>query len=244
MEPWQDFSVSQWVSAARKIIDGLWKEKKLPIVVGATGFYISALLNGIETIDIPPNEKLRKRLRNGKMEELLEMLRKVDYQRAARLNESDRKNPRRLIRAIEVSLWRREHKLPSRKKLKADILMVGLTAPRDILYKKIDERVDKRLKQGALDEVGKLLAKGVSWNNESMTGTGYWQLRPYFDGKIALKEAIERWKIAEHQDSKKQMTWFKKDKRIRWFDIAELNWKVKVENLVDNWYTRNVKIKI
>lgn len=243
VEPAESFSVSQWVRAAQKVIRNLWKGKKLPIVVGATGFYIKALLDGIETIDVPPNEKLRKKLRNRKTEELLEMLRKVDYQRVTSLNESDRKNPRRLIRAIEVAFWQKRHKLPNRKKLKADILMVGLTAPRDILYKRIDERVEERLKQGALDEVGKLLARRISWDNESMTGTGYRQLKPYFNGRITLNEAIERWKIAEHQDIKKQMTWFKKDKGIRWFDITKSNWRTDVEKLVGNWYTRNEKIK-
>lgn len=239
VEPTESFSVSKWTSAARKVIPSLWKEKKLPIVVGATGFYISALIGGIETINIPPNEKLRKKLRNRKTEELLEVLRKTDYQRAASLNESDRKNPRRLIRAIEIALWRKKHKLPSRKKLKANVLMIGLTTPREAIHKRIDRRVEDRLKQGALDEVKRLLAKGVSWDSQSMTGTGYRQLKPYFTGRIALEEAIERWKTTEHQDGKKQLTWFKRDKKIVWFDVTEPGWKRQVEKTVRDWYHNN-----
>lgn len=239
VEPTESFSVSQWVNAAQKVIHNLWKEKELPIIVGSAGFYISALLDGIETINIPPDEKLRKKLKNKKAEELLGILRKVDYQRAARLNESDRKNPRRLVRAIETSLWQKGHKFPNRKKLKADVLMIGLIASRDVLQKRIDKRVEKRLKQGAVGEVKELLNSGVSWENESMTGTGYRQMKPYFEGKMSLDETERNWKIAEHQDAKKQFTWFKKDKRIRWFDITSPKWRTKVEKVVENWYNNS-----
>lgn len=246
VEAWQSFSVSRWVDVAQKIIDNLWKKKKLPIIIGGTGFYINALLDGIKTIDIPPDRKLRNRLKNKKAEELLAMLQEVDYQRAAPLNESDRKNPRRLVRAIETSLWQKDpacrqagHELPDRKKLKADVLMIGLTAARDVLQKRIDKRVEKRLKQGALEEVERLLAKGVSWNNESMTGTGYRQLKPFIEGKMDLAEAERNWKIAEHQDAKKQTTWFKKDKRIKWFNIINPSWKEEVEKMVENWYNNS-----
>lgn len=239
VEPWQNFSVSQWVDVAQKVIRNLWKKKRLPIIVGSAGFYISVLLDGIETIKIPPDEKLRKKLKNKKTEELLGILRKTDYQRAARLNESDRKNPRRLIRAIETALWQKEHKLPNREKLKADVLMIGLVTSRDVLHKRIDIRVEKRLKQGAVGEVKKLLNFGVSWENESMTGTGYRQLKPYFEGKMELAEAERNWKIAEHRDAKKQFTWFKKDKRIKWFDITNPSWKEEVEKMVENWYDKD-----
>lgn len=239
-EPWQSFSVSQWVGAAQRVIPFLWKEKKLPIVVGTAGFYIKALLDGIETLGIPPSLKLRGELSGENADELFEMLQKIDHQRATSLNKSDRKNPRRLVRAIEVALGRSNSsgRPAVLKGLDADILTIGLTAPREVLHKKIDERVDERVERGALDEVKRLLAEGVSWDNESMTGTGYRQLRPYFGGKITLKEAMECWKIAEHQDSKKQMTWFKKDKRIRWFDMTQPGWEEQVEKLVRNWYYR------
>lgn len=238
MEPWQSCSVSQWVNVAQKVIHNLWREKKLPIIVGSAGFYISVLLDGIETIKIPPDEKLRKKLKNKKAEEFLAMLQEIDYQRAASLNESDRKNPRRLIRAIEIALWQKGHKLPNRKKLKADVLMIGLTASRDVLHKRIDKRVEKRLKQGAVGEVKKLVNSGVSWENESMTGTGYRQLKPYFEGEMGLDEAERNWKIAEHQDAKKQFTWFKKDKRIKWFDITNPSWEEEVEKAIENWYNK------
>lgn len=243
VEPAESFSVSQWVSAAQRVVRLLWKEKKLPIVVGTAGFYIKTLLDGIETLNIPPSLKLRAELSGKNTEELFEMLGWLDSFRAAGMNKSDRKNPRRLVRAIEVALGRSSRPAVS-KKFDADILAIGLTAPREVLCKRIDERVDERLKQGALDEVKRLLAEGVSWDKESMTGTGYRQLRLYLEGEKTLEDAVGRWKLAEHQDGKKQMTWFKRDERIKWFDITELKWQVQVEKLVDNWYTKNVKIKI
>ncbi len=239
VEPWQDFSVSQWVGAAKKVIYNLWKEKKLPVIVGGTGFYIKALLDGIETIDIPPDEKLRDRLKNKKTEELLEILQKSDYQRAISLNESDRKNPRRLVRAIEIALRRGSRQIPAHKELEADALLIGLIAPRGTLRKRIDRRVEERLKQGALGEAKKLFAKGVSWNSEAMTGTGYRQLRRYFGGKETLSGAVALWKTAEYRDAKKQLTWFKKDRRIKWFDITGSKWREKVEKTAGDWYHRN-----
>lgn len=238
VEPTESFSVSQWVNAAQKVIYNLWREKKLPIVVGATGFYTKALLGGIETLNIPPNPKLRRQLNRKDANELFEILSRLDALRAAGMNKSDRKNPRRLIRAIEIALWQSEYNAPSPKKFKADILMIGLTAPRDVLHKRIDKRVEERAKQGAVDEVEQLLNSGVSWENESMTGTGYRQLKPYFEGKMGLDEAKRNWKIAEHRDAKKQMTWFKKGRKIKWFDIAGLAWQEKVEKAVENWYSK------
>lgn len=238
VSPKENFSVSRWVHAAEIVLKYVQKEKRFPIIVGATGFYINVLLNGIETIDIPPDEKFRNKLRNRKTKELLEMLQKIDYQRATSLNESDRKNPRRLIRAIEIAFWQTKHKVPVPKKLKADILMIGLTAPHDILCKKIDKRVEERIKQGAVGEVKRLLAKGVSWDRESMTGTGYRQLKPYFEENRALDRVVALWKIAEHHDAKKQLTRFKKDKRIKWFDISQPKWQEKVEKTVGDWYHR------
>lgn len=242
VNPKEKFSVSGWIHAAEILLRHIQRENRLPIIVGATGFYISTLLDGVGTLNIPPDEKLRKKLRNRKTKELFEMLQKIDYQHAVILNKSDRKNPRRLIRAIEIAnRYRTKGEQPALfggLSKKYDCFIVGLFAPRQFLNRIIDARVEERIKEGAIDETKKLLESGVSLNNESMTGTGYRYLVSYLEGKMAKKEAIGKWKMAEHKDAKKQFTWFKRDKRIKWFDITNPNWYTEVEKLVENWYSK------
>lgn len=237
VEPQESFSVSQWVQTAKKVLGRLQEEEKLPIIVGATGFYIKALIDGIETIDIPPDQNLRKELAGKKANELCEMLNTLDRQRAQGMNESDRKNPRRLIRAIEVAL-QKANSIQATRSVKADFLILGLTAPKEILFKRIDDRVEQRMREGAVDEARRLLEKRVSWENESMTGTGYRQLRGFTEGEMTLKQAEEKWKIAEHKDAKKQMAWFKKDPRVNWTNVTEPGWQEKVEKQVKDWYSK------
>lgn len=235
--PQEKFSVSQWMQAARKVLGCLRQEHKLPIIVGATGFYIKALIDGVETMDIPPDENLRKKLVGKKTDELYEVLKTFDKERADMMNESDRKNPRRLIRAIEVALQAANLGQPA-SSVKADFLVIGLTAPKEILFKRIDDRVEERVQEGAVDEARRLLENGVSWENESMTGTGYRQLRGFVEGEMTLEQAKEKWKRAEHKDAKKQMAWFKKDPRVNWVDITEPGWQGKVEKQVEDWYSK------
>lgn len=236
VEPAEEFSVARWYQAAQKVLQKVWAQAKLPILVGGTGLYIKAVVDGIKTIDIPPNEALRKQLAGKNVDELYDILAQLDSVRAAEMNRSDRRNPRRLVRAIEIALQNQKFNSKFRK---SDILMVGLTAPRDVLYQKIDERVEKRLKEGALNEVERLLNKGVSWNAQAMQSLGYRQLRGYFEKKVSLQEATRAWKNAEHEYARKQLTWFKRDKRINWFEITSSGWQRNVEKLVKKWYSTN-----
>lgn len=240
VDPREEFSVSQWRKAAVGVMRDVWGRKKLPIVVGGTGFYIKALLDGIETIDIPRNKKLRTTLINQSASELYEILARLDSVRAANMNQSDKKNPRRLIRAIELARWKLEMGGGKLDKEvgggKYNILWIGLMAPWDVLRQRIEKRVKGLIEDGALDEVKKLVEAGVAWDAQSMTGIGYQKFRNYFDGKISLEEVWEKWVQADLRYAKRQMTWFKKDKRIQWFDITTPGWEEKVEKLIQNWY--------
>lgn len=246
-DPKEEFSVAQWHQAAQKVLSRLWKQKKLPILVGGTGLYIKAVVDGIETINVPPNRKLRASLAKKGAEELYAILSSLDPVRAGGMNRSDRKNPRRLIRAIEIAYWRTEErgqkteKENRREKVDRDVVMLGLSAPRKVLYSRIDKRVEKRLKEGALQEIEQLLRRGVAWDAQAMQGLGYRQLRDYFEKKVSLQEAVQAWKNAEHQYARQQLTWFRREKRIRWFDITKKGWRKDIEKLVGNWYDRKIK---
>ena len=136
-----------------------------------------------------------------------------------------------------------------------DALLIGLTAPTTVLYKRIDERVDKRVEQGIIGEITKLLKKGYTWDLPSMNTFGYKEWREYFKmlhakcqiihGKRLFKDSIQRWKWDEHGYARRQMTWFRKMKDICWLDMSEAGWQEKVETVVGQWYTnRNEKIAV
>ena len=144
VEPTKGFSVSQYISIANKILKDIWKKKKLPILVGGTGLYIKAVVDGIATAEIPRNQELRESLDGKHPEELFELLASLDPLRSALMNASDRKNPRRLVRAIEIA--KNKFKFKNQKQ-SINALFIGITAAKEILNKRIEHRVEERLKK-------------------------------------------------------------------------------------------------
>ncbi len=240
VNPNEPFNVAQYVAMAAKVIKDIWKRGQLPILVGGTGFYIKALVDGIETIGLPPDWALREKLERKTLAQLQQLLQKVDPRRWQRMNQSDRNNPRRLIRAIEIAS--KSQRFRSTFKMES-VLFVGLTAPNKILYQRIDQRVDERVKQGVLEEIKSLLVQGYSWDNSVLGETiGYREFKLFFDGKINLEVAIQRWKFAEHSYARRQLTWFKKALRQAqgvWFDITKKGFEEEVEKLIKTWYSKN-----
>lgn len=240
VDPTVSFSVFDYVSVTCPTIEYL-SGNFLPILVGGGGFYIQALLDGMNTLYIPTNTAQRAELDTKTVEELQEILRKIDKKRFMQMNESDRNNKRRLIRSIEIATFRpfdltRGKRVRTMRTLNDyGVLMIGLNTDRDILKKKIDERVDKRIKSGALYEAERLFAKYADLAPQVRTASGYRELFGYCMGNYSFEEAVQRWKYAEYKDAKKQMTWFKKDKRIQWFDITEAGFEEKVKERVINW---------
>lgn len=239
VEPDQKFSVSDYYGLAWKVIDDVWKRGKLPIVVGGTGFYIKALLEGIGTMGIAPDWILREELKDNKSEELQNLLREINPERIKRMNDSDRKNPRRLLRAIEVELHQKRNGMAKDVRPKKDfkVLSIGLADSLANLYQKIDDRIEEQIKMGAQREVEKLVKKGYSWDLPSMTAMGYGEWKDYFEGKKDRQETIKTWKFNEHGYARRQMTWFKKIINIQWFNVGNQNWPEQVEKRLKDWYS-------
>lgn len=239
VDPRSEFSVGQYLKFARYIIGDIQKRKKLPILVGGTGLYIKGVIDGIPTASIPKNSNLRKNLETKNASELYELLASLDTIRAGSMNSSDRKNPRRLIRAIEVSQYLVDHKLTINKHLKSrtDVLLIGLKADKNFIDKQIDIRIRKRVGKGIKAEIEKLIKFGVDWNLQSMSSLGYRQWRSYFENKVSEEEVIDEWKKEEKKYARRQLVWFKKDKRINWFDITDKNYIKDVEKRVEEWYS-------
>ncbi|WKZ25210.1 MAG: tRNA (adenosine(37)-N6)-dimethylallyltransferase MiaA [bacterium] len=243
VDPKDEFSVSDYFNQMKQVVSDIWDRDKLPIIVGGTGLYIKSLIDGIPTVDIPKNEELRKNLGNLSLTELYEKLATLDSLKVARLNSSDKKNPRRLIRAIEVAVWNIENE--TQKKIvdlrdrvlddDVEVLMIGLKSSKENLFKNIKNRVEKRVNEGFIDEIESLLKMGVSWKNQSMKSLGYKEAEAFFKEGQTYEEFIENWERNEMKYVKRQITWFKKDKRIVWFYISDKNFLENIENLVSKW---------
>lgn len=237
VEPTEEFSVAQYIKISRNIIDDIWRRGMLPILVGGSGLYIKGVVEGISTTGVSKNKSLRKSLEGKGARELYELLAVEDPVKAAAMNSSDRKNPRRLIRAIELAYSGSNIKEQKTNIPKMNTLVIGLRASKEVIDKKIEDRVYKRLDQGIIKETKSLLNLGVHWNSQSMFATGYRQLKDYFRKKISKKQATDNWIKAEKQYAKRQLTWFRKDKRIIWYDITYKNWKKDIEKTVQEWYS-------
>ena len=241
-DPRHGFSVSQYLKFAERIIDDIAKRGKLPILVGGTGLYIKGVMDGIPTAEIPKNSRLRESLENKTSGTLFEMLAQIDPLRAADMNASDKKNPRRLIRAIEIAAWKTSHgseeSSVKKKEIRYDILQIGLTADEKYLGDKIERRVSERFKERLKNEIAGLLKKHVGWGMQSMSSMGYGQWQDFFEGRRSEKDVIKIWENEEKKYIKRQLVWFKKDKRIRWFDITDENYSENVEKTVEKWHNK------
>src|SRR3989338_187501 len=256
-DPRQRFSVVDYVRLARKAEADIRVRGKLPIICGGTGFYISALVDGISIHDAPPDRALRETLKRKPAAKLLEMLAKIDLGRAKSMSSGSRngddRNPRRLIRAIEIALAEnkvrglsvlvnqpveiatsamRSDKQPPRDNY--DSLFIGLKVHRDILRSRIHDRLIRRLKQGMITEAKRLHippTKGaaLSWKRMDELGLEYRYLAYFLKNELTREELIDRLSTKIWQYAKRQMTRFKRDARITWFEPDQ---KELIEDLV------------
>lgn len=240
------FNIREYTQLAQKVMSNIWARNKLPIIIGGTGLYIKSLINPLPLIHIPPDLQLRKRLNKLSREKLAKELQEINIKKWQEMNLSDRQNPRRLIRAIEITKYLQNHAISIniRKNNQLDTLVIGLSAPLNILYKRIDDRVEERVHLGAEKEIRKLLHDGFSWDYSILKDTiGYKHWRGYFDGTASKNEVVQQWKYAEHAYARRQITWFKKEKAISWFNVLEKNYVAEMERKIRKWYTKKEKVK-
>lgn len=240
VSPKKQYSVAGYVKDAEKKIKDIIERNKLPIIVGGTGLYLKALLDGLPNLRVPVDKELRKKLEKLSLEKLQKKLQEVSFIAWEKMNYSDQQNPRRLIRHIELSFTSDggpKGFLRGGLSFKFNILKIGLTAPREVLYKKIDQRVLSRMSQGMIQEAIRLHKNGLSLKRMKSLGLEYGVLADFLQRKIKTKEElikIMQGKI--HRYLRRQQTWFKKNQDIFWFDITDLNYIDKVEHRVWVWY--------
>ena len=224
VEPDQAYNVSQYRSDASSVIKSISDRGLIPIIVGGTGLYIDSLINNYSYGETIKNDSIRNELevlleQFGK-EYLYDELKKIDPVAASKLHPNDTK---RVIRALEI--FRSSGNLKSNiqntsEPILKTPLIIGLNCDRDYLYKRIDSRVDIMVKSGLIDEVKYLYyeKKLNPETHQAMKGIGYKELISYFRGEISLDEAIDKIKQHSRNYAKRQITWFKRNTKIHWFD--------------------------
>lgn len=228
MSPQKTFSVADYKKLAEEKIKTILKRSKLPIIVGGTGFYIQSIVDDLILPEVPADEDLRKELSTKSLEELVSILEELDPERAKAI---DIKNKVRLIRAIEIS--KTLGKVPKVKKAESqyDFLQIGLSLSPEEIRAKIKKRLVSRVKKGMIEEAERLHKKGLSFERMRELGLEYRYLADLLEKRISKKEFMEKLETAIYQYSKRQMTWFKRDKNIKWFNPKEYK---KIENFVNN----------
>lgn len=243
LEPDEEFNADLFSKRAKEIISRLIEKDSIPIVVGGSGLYIKALVDGItQTVvsnKLLRNELLELRKKYGNAY-LYDELKKIDPISAEKMLPQ---NWKRVIRAIEVfkltgkPIW--QHHIENPIQQEFEFFQYGLKWDRKKLYQNIECRVDEMIKNGFIEEVKMILDKGYSKEINSLNTLGYKEIIDLLDGKLTFNEAVNRIKINTRRFAKRQMTWFNADKRIKWFEIdsyEELN--NIAENILEDFYER------
>jgi len=226
LEPSASFSVVDFKELASQHVTTLNKQGKIPILAGGTGLYIKALVEGYQFNPTPSDEKLRTDLDDLAKEHgnqyLHDKLAQVLPSTAARLHPNDL---RRVIRALEIHSLSgdtiSQDKLMDQQELLYHAVVIGIRMDRQLLYQRINQRVDIMMEQGLVKEVATLLKNGVSPDCQSMQGIGYKEIVRYIHGEMNLSLATENIKQATRNFAKRQLTWYRKMPYITWFDVNE-----------------------
>lgn len=226
-EPHEPFSVAEFQELARATIADIGRRGRLPILVGGTGLYVESLIYNFEFAETVTDEAFREQQRayaqTHGAEALLHKLRDIDPETAGRLHANDE---RRIIRALEIF-----HTTGSRMSdiLKAQkrespyrLCLIGLTMDRELLYRRIGERIDMMLQQGLVAEVRRLLNEGCPAHATSMQGLGYKEIVPYLQDRLSIEEAVEWLKRDTRRYAKRQLSWFRHMKEIEWVDVTRI----------------------
>ena len=212
--PRRKFTVSQYAKLAQKAIVSVQKRGRVPFLVGGSPLYIYAVTDGWVLPEVKPNMKLRKQLEKLNVEQLLKKLQKLDPERAKTI---EQKNPRRLIRALEIVMTTKKPVAQLQKyPLPYPILFLGIKKSLQELKQRIKKRFLQMLKRSFLNEIKALRKHGLSWKRIEDFGLEYREGAQYLQEKISQQEMIEQVTRATEDFARRQMTWFKKDQRIHW----------------------------
>ena len=221
-----NYSVANYQKDARKTIEDILSRNKLPILTGGTGLYIKSVIDDVNFPDGELNNKTRKQLeetlKTKGIDPIYLELKKVDPDSAELI---DINNHRRIIRALEVykNTGKPFSSFSAESKRFYETVIIGLNMPRDILYERINERIDNMISDGLIDETKTLIKSSFKDTRIAKQALGYKEITEYLENKVELEDAINNLKKRTRNYAKRQLTWFNKDERIVWVDSTNYN---------------------
>ncbi len=223
-KPHENYSVADFVEKARLCIDEIYSRGKLPVLAGGTGLYMDSILKNIVFDEYESDQEFRKNMQELADREGAEVLHKLlaekDTEAAEKIHPN---NVRRVIRALEVCHLTgktfTQVNLESRGEPVFDALIFGIDVDREVLYERINTRVDKMVDEGLLDEVRALKERGISRETTAMQAIGYKEIFDFFEGLSNFQEAVEKIKMESRRYAKRQLTWLRRNEKINWMKI-------------------------
>lgn len=240
--PGTKYNLFEYQQDFLSVYNDIQKRNVVPILCGGTGLYIEAVINGYELMPVPENKELRQSLKDKSLAELTDILVSLKRENMSNMhNTTDIDNTKRAIRAIEIETYNKNNvPLKHRNAKKIDSLIIGLDIDREERRKRITKRLHQRLDEGMVDEIKRLLDRGVSADDLIYYGLEYKFVTKYVTGEISFNEMFMSLEIAIHQFAKRQMTWFRGMERrglkIHWIDATlPINDKI---NIITGLYDR------
>jgi tRNA dimethylallyltransferase len=236
--PDEDYSVAEFQATVRPLIEEITNKGKTPMIVGGTGLYIQSVLYDYQFTENPSDPEFRSKLEKDLKEKgelaLHQILEEIDPETASKIHPN---NSRRVIRALEIyhctNKIMSEYISSQEQELLYDVALIGLTMDREVLYDRINYRVDLMVNQGLIEEVKQLYNLGIR-NTQAIQAIGYKEIYDYFDGKITYTDAITLLKQNSRRYAKRQLTWFRNKMDVKWFDMTP---PIKHDKKVDEIFT-------
>ena len=224
IEPNESFSVARFSEMARECIDDILLRGKMPVLCGGTGLYFDSTINNINFIQMDTDEEYRKYLESAAKEfgneYIYKIFKRVDEESAESIHPN---NLKRVIRALEIYKTTGKKKSELDKEQLSEPLyepeITGLMRDREVLYDRINKRVDIMMEKGLVEEVSELIKMGIDTEATSMQAIGYKEIIEYLDGKTSLSDAVDKIKRESRRYAKRQLTWFKRNEKIHWINI-------------------------
>ncbi|WP_240375391.1 tRNA (adenosine(37)-N6)-dimethylallyltransferase MiaA [Bacillus piscicola] len=236
-DPAESYSAAAFQKEAKERIKNMNDDGKLPFVVGGTGFYIRALTRDLDLHETSADEGFREEMEQYAQthgtQALHEKLQAIDYQSASRIHPN---NLKKVIRALEINHTtgrkQREFSEQETQPSPYDLALIGLTMERDVLYRRINERVDQMVADGVMEEA-RWLFEYAPEDSQAAQAIGYKEFYSYFKGEYSIEQAVEQLKRNSRRYAKRQLTWFRNKEKMKWFDMTSMNKEEKIQEMIE-----------